>query len=46
MKGLGGSVIVVIRKMGCVALLEVIQQFLVESGGHDGQKLTPFCSVL
>lgn len=46
MKGLGGSLFVVIRKMGCVALLEVIQQFLVERGGHDGQKLVPFCSIL
>lgn len=44
MKGPGGSVSVVIRKMGCVALLEVTQQFLAERGDHDGQKLIPFAA--
>lgn len=44
MKGLGGSLFVIIRKMGCVGLLEVIQQFLAERGDHDGQKLVPFAA--
>lgn len=32
----------IIRKMGCVALLEVIQQFLAERGDHDGQNAAFF----
>lgn len=40
-----GSVSVVMRKMGCVALLGVIQQLLVEGGGHDGQSWYPLAVV-